>query len=135
MAIQVINNAFFQFGGVDLSDHVKSVSIEYNCATQEATAMGDLFTVNLAGLKSWSVSVEFNQDYATGKVDATLFSAMGASTAVVIRPDTGVVGAANPQFAGNVRLSSYSPISGSAGDALTTSPSFTGNGALNRTVE
>ena len=132
MAIQTIVDAFVSVNGVDLSDHVRSVSIDYTADLQEATAMGDLFKVSLGGLKSWSMSVEFNQDYATGEVDATLFPLMGTSTAVIVRQSSAVVGVTNPQLSGNVLLSSYPPIGGSVGDLLTVSASFTGSGTLTR---
>lgn len=134
MAEMVLDNAFLSVGGVDLSDHVRSVTLSYSAELQDVTAMGDDTRNRLGGLKDWSVSVEFNQDYAANEVDATLFSLVGTSVALIIRPDTGSASATNPQFSGNAILESYQPLGGSVGDAHVAPVTFQGNGDLTRST-
>ena len=79
MATFVFKNGYVMVNNVDLSDHVRSVSLSYSAADVEDNNMGDSTQQRLAGLKDWSLSVEFSQDYASGKVDATLFDLVGAA--------------------------------------------------------
>lgn len=132
MAEQVFTNAFLSIGGTDLSDHVRQVTLEYSAELQDITAMGDDTRNRLGGLKDWSISVEFNQDYAASEVDATLFSIVGASSAIVLRPDAGAVSATNPEFTGNAILESYQPMGGSVGDAHVSPATLQGTGDLSR---
>lgn len=117
MAEVVYTNAHLTINGVDLSDHVRQLTIEYSAELQDKTAMGDDTRANLAGLKDYTVTAEFNQDYAAGEVDATLFSLVGAAQfAVIMRPDAGVVSATNPQYTANMLLENYQPMGGTVGD-------------------
>lgn len=132
MAELIFENAFLSIGGVDLSDHIRQLTLNYQAELQDITAMGDNSRERLGGLKDWSLEAEFNQDFAAAKVDATLFALVGTSVAIVIRPDTGVVAATNPEYTGNAILESYPPLSGAVGDAATAAAGFQGNGDLAR---
>ena len=132
MAEIVLVDAFATFGGADLSDHIRSITINHNAEILDKSAMSDTSRANIAGLKNWSVDVEFNQDYAATKTDATLFALVGTSVALVMRPDSGVIGPTNPEFTGNAFLESYSPIGGSIGEVHTTTVTFKGSGPLAR---
>ena len=46
-------------GGTALSAWVRSLTLNYEAESLEDTAMGDTFRSRLAGLKDWSVDVEF----------------------------------------------------------------------------
>jgi hypothetical protein len=134
MAQQLFTDAFVSINGVDLSAHVKSVSLNYEAEMLDDTVMGDTTRSMAAGLKNWSVEVEFLQDYAASKVDATLFQLVGAAAfAIIIRPDNSDgVSATNPNFTGNVVLESYPPVTGTVGDLHTTRATFRAAGALSR---
>lgn len=132
MAEFVFTNAFLSIGGVDLSDHVRSVTLNYSAEMQDKTAMGDLTRTRLGGLLDWSLEVNFNQDFAASNVDATLFPLVGTSPAIVLRGDAGVVSATNPEFQGNAVLESYAPLGGNVGDMAETPVTFPGDGTLTR---
>jgi len=134
MAELVLTDASVTINSVDLSDHVKSVTINYSAETQEKTAMGDTTKTKLGGLLDWTLEVEFNQDYAAANVDATMFPIVGTSVPVSVKPTSGVVSATNPNYNGNAILESYSPLGGSIGEVLTTSVTLSGNGTLTRSV-
>ena len=119
MAEVVLTNAFVSLNGVDLSGHVRSVTLSYNSEPQDITAMSDTTRQRIGGLLDWSLSVEFNQDYAANLVDATLFSLVGTTFAMILRPDAGAVAATNPQYTGTVLLESYQPLGGSIGEVHT----------------
>lgn len=121
----------------DLSARVRSITIDQSMAMQDDTAMGDTFTSSAVGLMTWSVTVEFLQDYiadANNAVDVTLSGllAIGKTTELVIKPASGSVSATNPSWTGTAVLESYNPVSGSVGDEAMASATFSSAGALVR---
>jgi len=132
MATSVLTDASVNINSVDLSDHVTSVSISYEADAVEDTNMGDTTHTQLGGLFNYTVDVEFSQDYAASKVDATLFSLVGATSTVVLKPTSAAVSATNPSFTGTMLLTSYPPISGAVGELATASANFAAAGALVR---
>ena len=117
MPTLVFTDASVKINAVDLSDHVKSVKLNYSADLQEATAMGNTSKARKGGLKDWSIEVEFYQDYAAAKVDATIFPLVGVQTALELIPvkSTGV-SATNPRYQGNGIIDSYPPYTGGVGD-------------------
>lgn len=117
MPSQVFTDASVKINTVDLSDHVKSVKLNYSAELQEATAMGNLSKARKGGLKDWSVEIEFFQDYSAGKVDATIFPLVGVQTAFELIPVKSVaVSATNKRHTGNGIISTYPPYTGSVGE-------------------
>jgi len=135
MAELVLKDASVVINSVDLSDHVSSVTVNYSAEILDKTAMGADSRARLAGLKDFSLDVEFNQDYAASEIDATLFPLVGAAAfAVVIKPTSGAVTATNPSYSGNALLESYSPVGGAVGELAKVSVSMPGDGDLTRNV-
>lgn len=136
MAVLVLTDAEVVINSVDLSDHVKEVTLDYNADMLESTSMGDGTHENTPGLKDWKLDVEFYQDFAGSKVDATLFPLIGAAAfAVEVRPSkTSVRSATNPMFGGNVVLESYPVLGNSVGEMAMSKASFRPAGALSRTT-
>ncbi len=132
MAEVVLTDASVTLGGTDLSDHVRSITLNYSAEPQDITAMGDSTRQRIGGLKDWSVSVEFNQDFASGEVDATVFSSVGSTLTFVGKPASGSVSTTNPSFTGTALLTSYQPINGSIGDVHTTTIELEAAGDLTR---
>ena len=134
MATFVLYDAYLSVAGVDLSDHVRSVTVDAGQNMADDTAMGDAFVSNTAGLATWSVSVEFLQDYASSKVDATLepLLGIGNTAALVVKPTSGSVSSTNPSYSGTGILESYNPIGGSVGDQAMASATFQSASALTR---
>ena len=119
---------------VDLSNHVRSVTIDYSAETPDKTAMGDTTKTRLPGLLDWKVDVEFNQDYAAANVDATIFPVVGAAVDLDICATSAVASATNPHFTGSGVVSSYNPLGGKVGDTATTKVTIVGSGILTRGV-
>ena len=134
MATFVLYDAYLSVAGVDLSDHVRSVTVDAGQNMADDTAMGDAFVSNSAGLATWSVSAEFLQDYASSKVDATLepLLGIGNTAALVVKPTSSSVSATNPSYSGTGILESYNPIGGSVGDQSMASATFQSASALTR---
>ena len=134
MATFVLTDASLTVGGTDLSDHIRSISLPYGAELQDDTAMGDDTRSVAGGLKTWSFTVEWLQDYAAGEVDATLFSAVGTAVVLVGKPTSAAVSATNPSFTGTGVLGSYDVLGGSVGDQAVANTVFTAAGTLVRAV-
>lgn len=135
MAKMVLKNAYVGISGVNLSNWVKSITLNYTAEVLDNTCMGDTTKAKVVGYKDWSVDLELAQDFEAGAVDATLFPLVGAEAfPVEIRADAGAVSATNPKFIGQALLTSYNPISGSVGQVASTSPKLEGSGDLLRAV-
>jgi len=134
MATIVMYNAYVSIAGVDLSDHVRSLTLDAGQNLVDDTAMGDTFVSNAAGLATWSVTIEFLQDYASSKVDATLEGELGLAntTALIFFPSGSSIGSTNPKYSGTGILESYNPIAGSVGDQAMASATFQSASALTR---
>ena len=132
MAQIVLTDVSVTVNSVDLSDHVTSVTINYEVDAVEVTAMGDTAHKFTGGLVNASATVEFQQDFATSSVDDTLNGLVGTTTTVVILPTSSAVGATNPSWTlADTYVAGYQPIDGSVGDLSTTSVDFQG-GTLTR---
>lgn len=132
MAAFALTDAFVSINGVDLSNDVKGGTLTYEAEMLDDTAMGDDTRSNLGGLKNWTMSVEFIQDFAASQVDATLFSLVGSTFTVIFRPDSGSVSATNPNFTGTGILASYTPIGNSVGDLAMAPVTINAAGTLSR---
>lgn len=131
MAKMVLKSPYILVGDADLSSYVRKLTINYEADEVEATCSGDAAHNALAGLKNWSVDVEFAQDYDTAKVDPTIWALVGvdAGAALTIRPASGASSATNPKWTGTGRVFGYSPLSGGPGDLASTSVTFKSNGS------
>jgi hypothetical protein len=134
MAELVFTDAFVEINSVDLSDHVRQVTLNYSAELQDSTAMGDTTRERLGGLKDWSLTVEFNQDFAASEVDATLFSIVGTVFGVEVRATSSARSATNPGYNGNGILESYAPFGGGVGDLLVAPVTIQAAGTLSRST-
>ncbi|HEX6968604.1 MAG TPA: radical SAM protein [Micromonosporaceae bacterium] len=134
MATFAFTDASVVVNSVDLSDHVRQVTLNVQADELDDTAMGDTFRSRIGGLKDWSVSLEFNNDFAASEVDATLWPLLGTTTTITIKPTSGSVSATNPSYSGSVLVSQVNPLSGSVGDLATVSVTWQGAGTLTRST-
>ena len=132
MATLVYTNAFLQINAVNLSAHASEVALNYASEMQDETAMGDSSRINKGGLKNWSVDLTFHQDFAASAVDATLFSLVGTTVCVEIRPQNICSTAINPIYSGIGIIESYNPLSGTVGDLLDAPVTIQSAGDLSR---
>lgn len=125
MGIEVLKDASVLINTVDLSDHVSQVTIEDGVELQDASAMGDAARRRLAGLRDWTLTLDFFQDFDAAKVDATLQPLIGVQTAIKVRKSkTDVIGATNPEYQGNGMLEGYPIVAGGVGETHTVSVTF-----------
>lgn len=131
MAVLAYTDAYLVINSVNLSDHVKSVTLTVDGAVLDSTAMTDTWTESIGGLKSGSLAVTFNDDFASGSVDATLWPLLNTSTTFELRPTSGAVSATNPKWTGSVQVNSLS-VGGGVGELAAKSVTFPTTGAVTR---
>ena len=131
-------NGFLKVNGVDLSDHVREMNLEISVAELPADTHSDTATKVVAGLENWQFTVNFLQDFAAGKVDATLRGS-GLGTAghspfpIECAADAGAsISSTNPRYSGLVILSAYKPFGGPHGGNLESACTFKCAGNLAR---
>lgn len=135
MGVFVTKSAYITIGGTDLTDHVKQLTLNTGFDMQDVTAMSMNTRTSALGLKTWSVEIDFFQDFAASKIDATLNPLVGgASTALVIRPTNAAKGVNNPEYTGSAILESYTPIAGNVGDAHVVKVTFKSAGDMDRST-
>ena len=134
----VWKDARVSWKGNVISSSVRALSMELGSDAPEATAMGDNWReFEAGGLKTASVEMEIN--WAAGSTTAvdSLFGstgALGQSGALTVRPTTGAIAAANPEYSGNFIVTSYTPFQGNVGDIHMANVSLSLAGALSRAI-
>lgn len=101
MAKHILYNASLVVNGVDLSDHVESVSYEEGLDGQRADAMSEAQKYEMPGLINiGDISVTFYQDYATSKVYQTIHPLVLARSTfnITVKADSGANAPTNPAF-------------------------------------
>lgn len=132
MATFAFTDASVVINSVDLSDHVRQVTLNVSADELDDTAMGATYRSRKGGLKDWSVTVEFNSDFAASEVDATLWPLLGSTTTITVKPTSAAVGSTNPSFSGSVLVSQVNPVGNSVGDLATVSVTWPGASTLTR---
>lgn len=131
MAVFALVNEYVAINGVNMSQHVKSATLTLDAAALDSTAMGDSWTENIGGLKSGSLTITYNDDFAAGAVDVTLWPLFGTVTTFEVRPDAGAVSATNPKYTGSVLIAGHG-LGGSVGDLAAKSVTYPTSGAVTR---
>ena len=132
MAVFSFTDASLVLNSVDLSDHVKSITLNITAEELDTTAMSATFRTRAAGLKDGSIAVEFNQDFASSEVDATLNGIIGTAVTFVVKPTSGSVSSTNPSYSGSCLITEYPPFGNAVGDLASVSVTWPTTGAITR---
>lgn len=133
MASFVITSAVVTVNSVDLSDHISSVELSDEFDLKDFTNFGSSGIVERkAGLNDGDIKINFFQDYASSKVDATLWAARGTAITVTVKPTSASTSATNPQYSASFIVSDNKPVAGKVGDAAEVSVTWKKTGALSR---
>ena len=135
MAVYVTKTAFISVGGTDLTAYVKQLTFDMGNEEVDATAMTNNTRIYLPGLKTASLTIDFLQNMTGATVDSTLGPLIGgAAAAIIVRGTNAAVGPNNPQYAGSMILSSYTPVGGNVGEMATAKATFKPAGDITRTA-
>ena len=132
MAKFVLTDASVTINSVDLSDHVASVTLELTSEEIDTTSFGSTFMSKTGGLKSGSLSIDFQQDFAASEVDATLWPLFGTTTTFEIKPTSSAVSATNPKYSGSILVNQHIPVANAVGELATSSVTFPTSGSVSR---
>lgn len=134
MAAIVLTDVAVTVNAVNLTPYTTSATITITADEAETTTFGSTYKSRIGALKDWKIDFEFNDDFANGAVDQTVFPLLGTSVAITIKPTSGANSATNPQYTGNALVTGYNPIDGAVGALGKTKVSWPGNGALTRVI-
>lgn len=130
MAVFLNNGVSVTVNSVDLSDHVTSITLNRSFDELEVTAMGDSGHKFVKGLEASSITIDFLNDTATGKVLQTLQAAWGTSVTVVVKQSSAAVSATNPSYTMSCLINNTTDINGAVGDLGTQSVTWNVNGTI-----
>lgn len=128
----VLTDATVIVNGVTLSTDAKSVVVNDSRAQVDVTAFGATNTQYQKGLGDGSIQITFWQNFAAGRVHATLQPLISSTTPVQIEVRATSAGrsATNPGIVlASALLFTYSPLNGSVGDASSFDALFQNAGA------
>jgi hypothetical protein len=145
MARIVLTNVEVTVGGVDLSNHIASVTLSSTYDVLETTAFAGVTgaagnvpaaaKTRTAGLVDNSVSLEFHQDFDSTSVEQTIYPLLGTSTAITVQPvAAGTVSATNPLYTFNAIVSEWTPLNGAVGELATASVTWPVTGPIVKTT-
>jgi hypothetical protein len=127
MAKHIVQFEKVTIGGVDLSDHIESLTASEKFDDNDVSALGAKSHEHLLGLADPMITLNFYQDFAAAEVHATLGPLAGSNTPfpIVITADgRSSVSATNPKFTLQALLPNYDLIAGSIGKPSMTSITF-----------
>lgn len=136
MARIVLTDAKVTINGVNLSDHIASITLNESADVVETTAFSSTAAkTRVAGLRDNSVTLEFHQDFASSSVEATIngtSSLVGTVTSIVVQPTSGSVSATNPSYSFSALVSEWTSLNGSVGELSTASVTWPISGAITK---
>ena|SRR6266540_1849936 len=126
MAIGALTDAYILINGVVLSDHANSVTVNDERDPVEITAFGAVNKAYIKGLGDATIEVTMFQDFAAGKVHATLQPLVGSTTpfTIEVRPTSQARSATNPAAVMTALLMNYNMLDGDVGDASEITATF-----------
>jgi hypothetical protein len=124
----VLTNVAVTFGTTDISSYVTSVTLGSTYDVVETTAFGNTARTRVAGLADNSVALEFNQDYATSALEATIYPTLGTAVSITVRPVAGV----SPAYSFSALVSEWTPLNGAVGELATASVTWPISGVITK---
>jgi hypothetical protein len=128
MARIVLTNVAVTFGTTDISSYVTSVTLGTTLDVVETTAFGNTARTRVAGLADNSVALEFNQDYATSALEATIYPTIGTAVSMTVRPVAGI----SPAYTFSALVSEWTPLNGAVGELAPASVTWPISGVITK---
>ena len=137
MAKYVVTGNNVSFNGTDVSASVTRAELAISSTEVDVTdfASGG-WTEIVGGLKSGSVSIDFQQDFGTGGIGETLTEALVGTigTVVIIAGNGSTASTTTPAYTAECLISSVTPVSGAVGDLSTYSVQWSTTGPIVKTT-
>ena len=135
MAIYLDNLVGLKIATVDLSEYVTSITLTQTFDEVETTSMGAGSHQFSKGLEASTLQVDFLNDWAASKVQATLQAAYGTSVTALIVPVRAAsatpISATNPLYTVSILVNNLTPVgTGGPEDFARSSMTFTCTSAV-----
>lgn len=99
MAVFSMTATRVEIAGTNFSDHGVSADLSIDVNTLETTNFNSSgWTEMIAGIKSATVNLTFNDDFAASNIDSTIWTNLGAAVAVKLRVTNTTTTSTNPEF-------------------------------------
>lgn len=135
MAKLVVKAQHVAIGAVDYSAQVKGATLTIDAPEVDVTNMDSAgWTELLGGIKKATLAIEWVKDADLSGLDAAVYAAIGGTLAFAVRQQDSAIATTNPEFQGNVLITSWAPVAGSVGQAFGGSTSWPVTGAIVRDV-
>ena len=131
---QVITNATVTIGSVDLSSSIRKVTLSTSRAELDTTTFGSTAKRRVAGLADNKVSLDFNQDFSASSVEATLYTLIGSTTTIVIKPNGTTASATNPSYTFTALVTSWTPLDAQVGELASATITWPIDGDITKAV-
>ena len=118
--------------GTNLSSSLTSVDLSLSSDEVDTTTFGGEWRTVTGGLKSGSITLNFNQDFGISSIDSTLWPLLNTAATVVIQPTSATVSSTNPSYTAIALVNSYQPFASSVGDLATLSVTWPTSGTVTR---
>jgi len=135
LAKYVVTGNNVSLNGTDVSASVTRAELAISSSEINVTdfASGG-WTEVVGGLKSGSVSIDFQQDFGSGGIGETLTQALVGTigTVVIIAANGTAASSTTPAYTAAVLISSVTPVSGAVGDLSTYSVTWATTGEVTK---
>jgi hypothetical protein len=133
VAKQVLKMAYVAINGVDRSSWTSKteLTVEYEEKDFTVWTSGGAKEVQ-GGLEGGKLALTFKNDIAAGQLDETMWAMRNTVVPFEVRVNNTAVSTSNPKYTGSVFIGSWTPISGSPGDANEASFTYTCSGLTTR---
>lgn len=133
MAVLALTSARVEINAVDMSQYVTGVELPVDADELETTNFGSGgWKTVIGGLKSATVKVSFNDDFAVTSVDDRLWALLGTVVTLKVRPTSAAISTTNPEYQTSVLVNSLQPVAGKVGDLATQDLTWPISGAITR---
>ena len=137
MARLVLTDAYVVLASTDISQYVTSVTLSPTLDVVETTSMGSTSRTRVAGLRDNQITLEFNQDFASGALETLIYPSdastkIGTAVAMEVRPTSAAASTTNPKYTFNALITEWQSVSGSIGELATVSVTWPISGAVTK---
>lgn len=135
MAKLVLTNEFVSLNGTDVSSYCRKAELTIEVEAKDVTTFASGgWKEEIGGLKSGTLALEFEQDFAAAALDSILWPLLGTVVTFDVKPVNAARSTSNPSYTGSVLVAQWNPLTGSVGDDAKVTVSFPTTGAVTRQV-
>ena len=134
MASYVFTNGYLTLASTAVTSFVESIELDAEVDEVEFTNHSSSGVREYkGGLKKNTLKITFQQDFAAGSIDATIWSYSGSLINFEVRPTQSARSSTNPAYVGWALVSQYPTIvGGKVGDKATVQVSWPCSGTVSR---